>query len=389
MSSNNITKTTLESFRDAFPALKNLIFLNSAGMSPLPDPCRLAMNGLIEDIGKRAYLNMDNWIKTIALARKNVSELIGAFPEEVAFIKNTSAGVSLVASGLNFSEGDEVVINDIEFPSNVYPWLYLKNKGVKIVLVKSEKGRIAPEAIKHAVTPRTKVVAISSVQYISGYRAELAKIGEICRANRSLFFVDAIQSLGVIPMDVKSCGIDFLSTGGFKWLCGPTGIGIFYCNKTRLDNLTLNNIGWNTVINSQDYSNILFEPKPDAMRFEEGSPNIIGIYGLNESIKLLKAVGIANIERHVLELTDYLVERLLSMNFIIFSPRKDGEKSGIVTFSTKEKEKLTILEKKLFAENILVVNRGNGIRVSVHGFNNMKDIDRLIEVCQGVSKQVI
>jgi selenocysteine lyase/cysteine desulfurase len=358
-------------------------------MSPLPDPCRLAMNGLIEDIGKRAYLNMDNWIKTIALARKNVSELIGAFPEEVAFIKNTSAGVSLVASGLNFSEGDEVVINDIEFPSNVYPWLYLKNKGVKIVLVKSEKGRIAPEAIKHAVTPRTKVVAISSVQYISGYRAELAKIGEICRANRSLFFVDAIQSLGVIPMDVKSCGIDFLSTGGFKWLCGPTGIGVFYCNKTRLGNLTLNNIGWNTVINSQDYANILFEPKPDAMRFEEGSPNIIGIYGLNESIKLLKAVGIANIERHVLELTDYLVERLLSMNFIIFSPRKDGEKSGIVTFSTKEKEKLTILEKKLFAENILVVNRGNGIRVSVHGFNNMKDIDRLIEVCQGVSKQVI
>ncbi|VAX22371.1 Cysteine desulfurase, partial [hydrothermal vent metagenome] len=272
------------SIRESFPALTAMTFLNAAGMTPLASPGRDAMVALLDEISQSVYLKMDEWNDRTKQARDASAGLIGASGREIAFIRNTSDGVSLVASGLGLKSGDEVIINDLEFPSNVYPWLNLQRLGVVVKTVKNEDGIVTIDSIAKAITPRTKIVAISSVQYLSGHRTDLNALGALTRDKNVLFFVDAIQSLGAFPLDVKQSGIDFLSCGGFKWLCGPMGSGIFFCDEKRLDDLELSRVGWNSVINGEDFSNIDMTFKDDARRFEEGSPNLAGIYGLHESI---------------------------------------------------------------------------------------------------------
>lgn len=370
----------LERIRAAFPALSEYTFLNAAGMTPLPIPARDAMTSVVADMTQNAYLGINNWVETARAARKAAAQMAGASEREMAFIRNTSDGVSLVASGLRLGEGDEVIINDIEFPSNVYPWLNLARKGVRVITVKSEQGRVTPDAIASAVTPRTKVVAISSVQYLSGYRADLAALGEMAKARGFYLFVDAIQSLGAFPLDVKACGVDFMAAGGFKWMCGPVGSGIFYCDENRLNDLDLARVGWNTVINAQDYADIDFTMRDTAERFEEGSPNVPGIFGLDESMKLLNTYGIERNAAQVISLTDRLVEGLERKGHSVVSPRGEGEKSGIVNFVPKGADDADTIARRLDENKVLVIRRGEGVRVSPHFYNGPEDIDRLLEL---------
>jgi len=355
-----------ETIRALFPALASYLFMNSAGLTPLPSPSRDAMTRMISDFSDHAYM-------------KAAAGLVGCSPEELAFVKNTSDGISIVASGLRLAPGDEVIINDVEFPSNVYPWLNLQRKGVVVRMAESAAGRITADAIAAQASPRTKIIAISSVQYASGYRADLAALGQLARDKGALLLVDAIQSLGVIPMDVKKLGIHFLSCGGFKWLCGPVGTGIFFLDREKLNDLDITVAGWNTVANPTQYHVIDYTPKNNAQRFEEGSGNYIGVCGLGESMRLLSSVGIGRIEGHVLALTDYLEGKLRSKGVEILSPRGAGEKSGIFVFKPPAGETPEALWKRLEERNILTAPRGGGLRVSPHFFNTTGDIDGLLE----------
>ncbi len=367
------------SIRDSYKALDNCTFLNTAGMAPLPAESCEAMSSLLDDLNRSAYLNMKLWGEKITTARRLSAEIVGASEREIAFVRNTSEGVSIVASGMRWSEGDEIIISDLEFPSNVYPWLNLRRLGVEVRTIKSEGGRVTVDSIRAAVTRRTRLVAISSVQYLSGYMADLSSLGQMARERGFRLFVDAIQSLGVIPMDAKGCGVDFLSSGGFKWLCGPLGTGIFFCDVNRLDELDLTRVGWNTVQDSFDYSTIDYTIRDDAQRFEEGSPNLVGICGLLESLKLVMSAGVDRNRAHVIGLTDMLVDGLLGKGCKILSPRGDGEKSGIVNFAPREPDGVERLMERFGKEGIIVMKRGSGIRVSPHYYNTPEDIDRLLE----------
>lgn len=372
--------TAMESneIRSQFPIFEKYVFLNAAALSPIPEPARKAMADVAEEIALSAYLGHEKWKDRIAETRKLAASLVGAGEEEVAFIRNTSDGVSLVASGFPFAEGDEVVINDLEFPSNVYPWLNLRSKGVTVRIAKSVNGRVTPDMIAREVTPRTKIVAISTVQYATGFRADIAGIGQMARDRGFLFFVDAIQSLGAIPMDVKKHGVDFLSCGGHKWLCAPEGIGVFYIARERLDLLRLTRVGWNTVMDAHNFSNIDFTPKPVAGRFEEGTMNIIGVYGLRESLKTVMSRGVERNEAHILSLNALLAENLRSRGYAVLSPMGEGERSGILIFSAKDKSGNESIVKRLNEAGVLVMERGGGVRVAPHFFNTDGDIQRLI-----------
>lgn len=365
--------------RENFPALDQMTFLNAAGMTPLPSPSRDAMGALLNEMSESAYLKMDGWLKRTELAREMAAGLLGASDKEIAFIRNTSDGVSLVASGLGLKKGDEVIINDLEFPSNVYPWLNLKRLGVRVKTVKSAEGRVTVDSVAKEISARTKIIAISSVQYLSGHRTDLNAMGALAKDKKVFLFVDAIQSLGAIPLNVKEAGVDFLSSGGFKWLCGPLGSGIFFCDEKRLDDLELSRVGWNSVKNGEDFSAIDMTFRDDAQRFEEGSPNLAGIYGLCESLKLVMSMSVERNDSHIIALTDRLVDGLLSKDCQIFSPRGEGEKSGIVIFAPSDESKTDEMAKR-FAENkIVVILRGQGIRVSPHFYNTASDIDKLLD----------
>ena len=366
------SKSELAEIRGLFPILKSYTFLNSASMAPLPIPARDAIASFTNELSETAYLGMERWMERINSTRATAAALVGADSDEIAFIRNTSDGVSLVASGLRLGKGDEVIINDLEFPSNVYPWLNLESKGVVVHIVKSEQGRVTPELIAAKISERTKVIAISTVQYKTGYRADLAAIGALAKDAGALFFVDAIQSLGLIPIDVKKYGIDFLSCGGHKWLCGPEGIGIFFIDKKNIEKLELMRVGWHTVENAIDFGNIDFTIKKNAERFEEGTANLAGIFGLKASLDTIMARGVERNFAHVLGLNKLLAKGLKSRGAIIDSPvEHEEELSGITIFTTGSKEKDATLAKKLDEERILVIDRGAGIRVSPHFFNSL------------------
>ncbi len=365
--------------RQNFPILGEYTFLNSASMAPLPLETSNVMANLLTELTEQAYLNMESWDKTIAQTRALAAKITGGSYEEMAFIRNTSDGVSLVASGLPLKAGDEVIINDLEFPSNVYPWLNLEKKGVIVKIVKSRGGRVETESIAREVTANTKIVAISTVQFSTGYRSDISRLGQLAREKNFLLFVDAIQSLGLIPMDVKAMNIDFLSCGGHKWLCAPEGIGIFFCDKRNLNSLDLVRLGWNSVTDSRNFASIDFRLRPTAERFEEGSSNLVGIYGLRESLNVVMENGVENNFNHVLALNDHLAKKLLSKNYKILSPLGENERSGILVFSSRNRGDNAALAKKLQKNGVLVIERGGGIRVSPHFFNTIDDIDKLID----------
>ncbi|MDH5639584.1 MAG: aminotransferase class V-fold PLP-dependent enzyme [Nitrospinota bacterium] len=372
------TQKQSEAIRARFPALNGMVFLNSAGLTPIPTSCRDIMVEMTQDLCSYAYLKMANWEKSVIKARQTAATITGCSPEEMAFVKNTSTGVSIVASGLRLVPGDEVIINDLEFPSNVYPWLNLERKGVVVRRAKSSDGKVTPDAIAEQVTAKTKVLAISSIQYATGQRTDLATLGQMAREKGFLFFVDAIQSMGSFPMDVKKLGIHFLSAGGFKWLCGPVGSGIFFCDKEKLDDLDLTVTGWNTVENPVLYHVIDYKPKNNAQRFEEASGDYIGICGLGESMNVLHSTGIDKIGEHVVALTNYLEEKLLSRGYQILSPRGQADKSAIIVVAAPSGSTPEDVCKKLDGKKILTAPRGGGIRVSPHFFNTTEDMDQLL-----------
>ena len=377
---SNVLRTFFEKWRAEFPVTQSYVYMNHAGVAPLSRRVRDAMVGFVEDATVNGAVNVDTWTETVEMCRTVAAQLVNADATEIAFMKNTTQGILIAANGIDWREGDNVVTTAVEFPANVYPWWSLKERyGVETRMVPERDGRIHLEDIIEAIDERTRVVTISHVEFASGYRNDIKAIGEICRERDVWFVVDAIQSLGAIEVDVKSSHIDILAADGHKWLLAPEGAAIFYCAKYRLERLINTNVGWASVVNPREFLDYDLTQKPDATRFEEGSYNSCGLYGLKTAIDLLIEIGVSNIETRILELTSGLIKGLNAKGYRVITPKSDSERAGIVVFESDHytpAELFTLLNER----NIIAAERGSGVRVSPHFYNTELEIADLLEV---------
>jgi len=367
----------------AFPILSQCQFFNHAGVAPLPHVGAEALHSYADRAEQSAYIN-SHWYRDIEALRVSAAELIGARRDEVSFVKNTSEGISIVANGIDWQWGDRVVTTAIEYPANIYPWMeQVRNRGVKLVMVPEESdaaGRrfVAIEKIlEEAKDPKTKVVTLSHVEFASGQRHDLATIGKFCRENNKYFCVDAIQSLGAIPLDVTAMNIDYLSADGHKWLLGPEGAGIFYCRRELLERTRPLMIGWMNVVDAQNYGNYDYTLRSDAGRFECGSHNVPGLLALKASLELLKGIGIDLIAQRLKLLTDRLILGLMMKGYQVVSPRSNLDWSGIVSFVSTTLNHQEILL-KLRKQQTEIAWREGRLRVSPHFYNTDEQMDRLV-----------
>jgi selenocysteine lyase/cysteine desulfurase len=366
-------------YRKEFPAAKRYIYFNHAAVSPLSTRVIEAMNAVSNGFRAQGVLCEKEVFVRIEKARKSAARLIGARSDEIAFTKNTTQGVLLAAGGIRWRRGDNVVMPSIEFPANVFPWLGLEKRGVRVIFVKPREGRITAEMLAAACTALTRCVTVSSVQFSNGYRVDLAKLGRICRERGIYLHVDGIQSLGMLRCDVRDMGIDFLSTGGHKWLLGPVGTGFFYCRRELLDELDVSNPGWRGVKHAWAFFDHDPTPRPDAARFEEGTLNLYGIAGLGASIDRFLEIGMANVERKILGLTESLEEGLRARGYRIASPRESGERSGILCFR-HPKLKTETLYKKLGKARVIASLRTGAIRLTPHFYNTEREVARVLDL---------
>jgi selenocysteine lyase/cysteine desulfurase len=313
------------------------------------------------------------------MIRHTAARLVGAAPEEIAFLKNTSEGISLIAEGFPWAEGDNVAILGNDYPANVYPWLHQRPKGISVKLVQGIDGCISVEELASIVDERTRLVSVSFVHFSTGFRANLAEIGKFCRTRGIDLFVDAIQGLGVFPIDVKEMCIDYACANSQKWLLSPQGAAILFVDKRQIDKIRPTSVGWKSVVNPHEYSRVDFRLKDDASKFECGSFIIPSIVALGGSLSLIEEVGLPAISYQVKIVTDYLVDRISAVGAEVASQREGEGWSGIVSFSLPGIDSDKIVERARKA-GVVISARGGCVRVSPHFYNNHDDIDRLIDV---------
>jgi len=372
-------------FSTEFPILAEHDFFNHAGVAPLSKRAADALRTFAAQAERHSY-HQQGWYRKVREVKKLAARLINAAggEHEIAFVANTSTGISTIAKGMNWRRGDHVVITNVEYPANRYPWEDLRRFGVEMIEVEQlPDGRIDVEDLTEAITDKTRIVAVSHVQYASGCRVDLKPISDLVHKVGGYLCVDAIQSVGAMPVDVQAMGIDFLTADGHKWLLGPEGCGILYVKADLAELLHPNVVGWMNMVNASDYGNYQFEFEKDARRFEPGSYNLPGIFALAASMELLLEVGMSEVWSRIEALTDRLCEGLKRKGYRVFSPRGIGEKSGIVTFeppaaTTRGTPPLPHIVSELEKQNIVIVIREGRLRVSPHFYNTAEQIDRLI-----------
>ncbi|MFA9478028.1 aminotransferase class V-fold PLP-dependent enzyme [Phycisphaerales bacterium AB-hyl4] len=372
---------------DVFPILDEMAFFNHAGVAPISGPAADALAQYAARAASHAYVD-SGWYRRVREVKRAAATLINARGEhEIAFVPNTTAGLAQVVYGLNWQRGDNVVITNVEYPANRYPWQDIQQRlGVDLIEVPQQPdGRIDVDDVLDAITDRTRVVSLSHVQFASGHRIDLKPISDTLHqlpSGRGYLCVDAIQSVGVLPVDVQAMGIDFLSADGHKWMLGPEGCGIFYCHEDLAPLLRPTIVGWMCMVDAQNFGDYRFELLPDARRFEPGSYNIPGIYALGASIDLLLETGIDKVWARIESLTARLCERLPEKGYRVFSPRDHAdERSGIVIFEPTDDAKppLPQIVTQLQQQGIVIALREGRLRASPHYYNRLEQIDRLID----------
>ncbi len=376
-----MNNNSFEFYRREFPITEKYIYLDHSGVSPVSLRVKAAVEKFLAESSEGGAFYYPAWSQQVDDVRIACAGIVNAAQDEIAFVKSTSHGLSIVASGLDWNEGDNVLVFEKEFPSNLYPWINLERKGVQVRVIPSREGRILFEDIEQLIDSRTRLLAVSSVQFSNGFKLNLKRAGELCKLRGILFCVDAIQSLGIIPMDVKAFNIDFLSADAHKWLIGPEGIGIFYCRRELAERITPPLIGWKCVKNEFDFAHPDFCLKTNTLKFEEGSMNLMGIFGLGAAIELLFEVGIERIQSRILELGDAIIREAEKRGLTLLSPRNRQERGGNITVGGDFDP--LIMRDKLREKGIMVNARGGGLRISPHFYNIEGEItaffDRLTE----------
>jgi selenocysteine lyase/cysteine desulfurase len=391
MTKQEITRK-FSSARNLFPItqLKNsIIYFNSASAGPL---CRPVKKVLDEYYDYSQYLHYGIDIEAFAALdkiRKLGAKLIGARQDEVGFGFNTGFGLNIAASGLPLKRGDEVLLSDIEFPSNVYPWLALKQQGVKVKFIKSENRFFDIDNFIRAITRKTKLLSLSFVQFFNGYKNDLKKIGTICKENGIYFIVDGIQGCGVETINVHKYNIDIFSSGAQKWLLSPLGTGLFYVKKELQDKLSKPFASWLSVDWGVDFSDLFHYDLPffkSARQYEMGTYPYAHVFAMKAALELIDSLGVRNIQRHNHDLLDILIDYLNSNGFYeIKSSLENRHRSSILSFTCPE---VLTVYRALLTSNIICAYREGAIRVAVHLFNNESDIRQLISVLRTHMKSI-
>ncbi len=370
--------------RKLFPvaSLKSgIIYFNSASTGPLCKPVKKVMDDYYEmtqyqnrNSDYRAFDALEN-------IRKMGAKFIGGKKDEVGFGFHTGYGLNIAAFGLPLKKGDEVLLSDVEFPSNVYPWVALKERGIKVNFIKSIDGRFDIEQFEKSISKNTKVLSLSFVQFFNGYKNDLKKIGEICKSRKIYFIVDGIQGCGIETINVKKCHIDIFSSGAQKWMLAPLGTGIFYVRKDLQGELNRPIASWLSVPRDLNFGDLFHFNKKffdSARQFESGTYPYAHVFALEESLKLISSLGVKNIQKHNHELLDILIKFIKDTEYYsVVSSLKNIHRSSILSFGCPDVQHV---HRELLKNRFICSLREGAIRISAHLFNNESDIKKLIKL---------
>ena len=371
--------------RKLFPITDKYIYLDHAGVAPVNLMALEESSNFMDSAARNADFDYEMWTQQVELVRADFAELICSMPEEIAFVRNTSHGISLVASGLEWKKGDTIIVYEKTFPSNIYPWVNLESKGVEIKFIKSEKPFFTISDIENLVDSKTKLISLCSVEFTNSYRIDLESVGKFCRNNGIYFFVDAIQTLGVFPIDVNKFNIDFLAADGHKWLLSPEGTGIFYCSNRVVNDLNPPLLGWKSIVNEFEYETVDFNLKPNALKFEEGSLPIANILALGASLKLLNKIGIQNVQNEIQRLGDLIIKLATERGFQLNTPIEKESRGGAIVISGNFDS--DVVKEKLGEKYIMVKSRGGGLRVAPHVYNTDEEVITLFKEIDSLLKE--
>ncbi len=366
--------------RSLFPALETYAYLNSAAVSPMPTTAIEAINLQLRDVASHGALHYQDWINTKERSRGLIAQMLNVRAEQVAFVRNTSDGIASIANGLSWGADDNIVSFAGEFPANFYAWRRIRDKfGVDLRLCREIDGRVDIDELLSMIDANTKVVALSAVQYASGFKADLERVGRAARAVDALFVVDIIQGFGAMPFDLPAQYVDAACGASHKWLCAPEGCGIIYLSDRARERIEPTLVGWISVPTPWDFADREQSFKDNALAWESGTGCASLFYGLEQSLKLLHETGADRIEGHLTELTNRLCDGLAGRGFEIISSRTPGERSQIVCVRHRHDITSNQLASHLEAASVIVSPRGDRLRIAPHFYNNESDIDRLLE----------
>jgi cysteine desulfurase/selenocysteine lyase len=364
-----------QAVREFFPVTRNLVYLNHAAVGPLSTRAYEAMEQHARDQREHGALHWRKWYAEYDKLRAAAARLIGAQANEIAILKNTSEGLSFVSEGFRWQSGDNAITTALEFPSNYTPWKWLARRGVEL----RTAALPTVAAIEPLIDSRTRIVTVSSVAFHNGFTADLDAIGDLCARHNVLFCVDAIQSVGALPIDVRRSKIAFLAADGHKWMCGPEGAAIFYVAAEHRERLDVVENGWTNVKRRGSFLECEVDLLPDSRRFEAGSLNTNGVYGARAAIDLLLEIGIESIAAEVIRLATRLAGRLEEIGWRVPSPRPIA--SGIIgAIPPGVEPSLLRWHRKLEENGVVCAPREGMLRFSPHFYNDDAEIDRVIDV---------
>ncbi len=368
----------IQQLRTYFPHTRHTIYFNHAAMAPLSTPVVEAINRLVDLRHGHDISNFGYALEKAGEARQMIAHVLGTTPEQIAFVQNTSLGLNILALGIDWKPGDRIAVPDCEFPANVYPFVNLERRGVQVDFIPSEEGVVTLEAIEQTLQPETRLLAISWVQFLSGYRIDLKEVGALCRERGVLFAVDAIQAFGALqlPDTVEACGMDFFVTGGQKWLMSTQGQGFFYISPRLMEYLVPPMAGWlHGPVDWEHLSDYNLTFHPDARRFELGTPNAIGLVALHAAMELYMRMGPAWVEEQVLARSRQLAEGLEARGYRRYGSVDPRHASGIVAIHHPEPE---ALQKFLSRRNIKTAMRNCKVRFSPTYYNTEEEVERVL-----------
>lgn len=375
--------------RDEFPVTARWAYLNHAGMGAVPHSAVQTMSRLAMEVARDGELAWPGHKAHVEQVRHRAARLMGVPSTDVAFIKNTTAGVGMVANGLDLVAGDRVIVSDLDFPSSLYPWLALRERGVRVDLVRPQGSAEAlpVDAFAEVIAdgPPPAVVAVSWVQFRRGWRIDLPALARVVHDAGALFSVDVIQGLGAIPAELETWGVDFAMADGHKWLLGPPGAGLLYVRGEHQHRLRPLEPGWNSMSHREEWDNLGYVLDRSARRYEGGMPNLSGIAALGASLDLLLDAGVPAIWRHVDALCQRASHGLRRLGVTVITDQAPNHRSGILSAVVPDHDS-TELRDRLRSHGIVVGARSSSLRISPHGYNTHEEIDRLLAAVSGLSR---
>lgn len=377
-SAQPFSQEELTGLRAQFPITQRYVWLNHAGVAPCAFRVVRAVERNLVAYAEHCVTQGLAWEQRVEAVRALCARLIGAQAAEIAFVRNTSHGLGLIAEGFPFQPGDDVLCAvSEEYPSNVYPWQRLERKGVRVVPVSAPEGRIEVDAFRQAGTPRTRLVTVSSVQYASGHRVDLASLGQLCREKGWFLCVDGIQSVGIMPLDVKACGVHFLAADSHKWMLGLAGVGFLYVDEALSARIEPVLVGWRSTTEAFNFDRCHLELKPDASRLEEGTPSYALVDGLGEAVSMLLEQGIERIWAHNGALCAHVQEGLLRQGASLVSPLERHRGGGAVLFKPRRVDPAAFT-KTLEDARIIASCRRGAVRISPHLYNTLDELEQVL-----------